>query len=94
MTWFVYVLECGDGTLYTGITTDLERRVDEHNTSTKGARYTRARRPVRLLASWIHDDRAAATQAEARLKRLPRREKLARIAAAQAEQSEQGEEDP
>ena len=47
--YFVYILECADGTLYTGITTDLERRLDEHNNSSKGAKYTRARRPVVLV---------------------------------------------
>lgn len=45
----MYVLECSDGSYYCGITTDLKRRVDEHNTSRKGAKYTRSRRPVRLI---------------------------------------------
>ena len=49
--WFVYILECADGSLYTGITTDLERRVSEHNEGKLGARYTRARRPVKLRYS-------------------------------------------
>jgi len=47
--WFVYIVECNDKTLYTGITTDLERRIKEHNYSSKGAKYTSKRRPVRMV---------------------------------------------
>lgn len=93
MAWFVYVLECSDGTLYTGITTDVARRVEEHNGSPKGARYTRARRPVLLVATWTHPDRKAASRAEAQFKRLGRAEKLARVTAAHSEQCQKGEED-
>ena len=46
--WYLYVVECADGTLYTGITTSISRRIDEHNYGTRGAKYTRSRRPVRL----------------------------------------------
>ncbi|MGD9028866.1 MAG: GIY-YIG nuclease family protein [Anaerolineae bacterium] len=77
--WFLYVLHCADGTLYTGVTTDLARRLKEHN-SGHGARYTAGRRPVVLLGAWPFADRGAAQRAEARFRRLPRREKLLRIA--------------
>lgn len=50
--WFLYTCECSDGTIYTGITTDVKRRIREHNNSKRGARYTRRRRPVTLLAVW------------------------------------------
>ncbi|MDH5185029.1 MAG: GIY-YIG nuclease family protein [Gammaproteobacteria bacterium] len=74
--WFVYLLECADQSLYTGITTDLERRVDEHNGSKLGARYTRSRRPVRLLYHERYDDRSSATQREIQIKRFSRKEKI------------------
>lgn len=74
--WFVYMLECADGTIYTGCTTDVDRRVREHNTSSRGARYTRSRRPVRLLISFPMNSRSAALREEIRVKRLPRAEKL------------------
>lgn len=75
--WCVYILECADGTFYTGVTTDVARRVAEHNDSARGARYTRARRPVALAASWPAEDRADACRTEAAIKRLTRREKIA-----------------
>ena len=74
-TWFVYLLRCADNTLYTGITTDLNRRLDEHNgkTSTnKGARYTRSRRPVCLVYSETLANRASASQREYAIKKLSR----------------------
>ncbi len=74
--WHLYVLQCADGTLYAGVTTDLQRRVKEHNSGTRAARYTRARRPVSLLRSWALPDRSAATRAEAAFKRLARARKL------------------
>jgi putative endonuclease len=79
-TWHLYVLQCADGTLYAGVTTDLERRLEEHNIGPKGARYTRARRPVTLLHAWNLPDRSAATKAEAAFKRLSRAHKLEVIA--------------
>ena len=79
MSWFLYVLRCSDETLYTGITTDPARRLREHNQGPRGARYTRARRPVELLASWVYEDRSSATRAEIAFKALNRREKLRRI---------------
>lgn len=80
MNWYLYVLRCADGTLYTGVATDLERRVTEHNESPKGARYTRARRPVELVTAWIFEDRSAVCRAEYAFKQLSRKRKLAVIA--------------
>lgn len=74
--WFVYILECADQSLYTGITTDLERRLDEHNGSKLGARYTRSRRPVKLLHHENYVDRSTATQREMQIKRLNRNQKI------------------
>ena len=73
--WYVYLVRCSDDTLYCGVCTDLERRVEEHNTSPRGARYTRARRPVTLAWSSALPDRSAATREEARIKRLSRQAK-------------------
>lgn len=73
--WILYLIECrrGEGTLYyTGITTDMSRRFKEH-ASGKGARFTRANPPVRLVATREFPDRAAASRAEAALKKLPRK---------------------
>ena len=78
--YFVYVVECADKTLYTGVTTDLTRRVGEHNTSTKGAKYTRARRPVRLVYSHRYKTRSAAQIAESTIKKLSRAQKMQLIA--------------
>jgi len=69
-TWYVYIVQCADRSLYTGVTTDLLRRVDEHNNRPSGARYTRARRPVRLVYFESSDSRACACQREHALKRL------------------------
>lgn len=68
-TWFVYMIECVDGSLYTGITVDLAARFAAHG-SGRGARYMRLHPPRRLLAAEACDDRAAASRAEYRLKRL------------------------
>ncbi len=78
MSWFVYILRCRDGTLYTGITTDLARRLAAHRAGT-GARYTRARRPLRLVWREPQPDRSAAARREAQIKRMPRARKLALI---------------
>jgi putative endonuclease len=75
-TWHVYLVECADKTLYTGITTDLKRRIGEHNDSLKGARYTRAKRPVKLVYSEAAVSRSEASKREHELKKLPRSEKL------------------
>ncbi len=77
----LYILCCADNTLYTGITTDVERRVLEHNTSPKGAAYTRGRRPVQLVFQQDYPNRSLAQQAESQLKRLSRQEKLRLIQA-------------
>ena len=78
LSWRVYVLRCGDGTLYTGATNDLERRVAQH-ASGKGARYTRSRLPVRLVYDERAEGHGAALRREAALKRLTRAEKLALV---------------
>jgi putative endonuclease len=74
--YYLYILECADKTLYTGITVDLARRVKEHNDSKLGAKYTRARRPVKLVYSKKFRDRSAASKEENRIKGLTREEKL------------------
>jgi putative endonuclease len=73
--WLVYVVRCREGSLYTGATNDLPRRLKAHNAGT-GARYTRARRPVTLIWKRRAKDKSAALSLEARLKRLSRAEKL------------------
>lgn len=75
MTWFLYLLECKNGAFYAGITNNLESRFAAH-VSGKGARYTRANPPVKILASKVYSDRSSASIAEARLKHLPRDKKL------------------
>lgn len=77
--YFVYMLSCSDGTLYTGMTLDVERRVKEHNLSPKGAKYTRTRRPVQLVYTYSYTSRSAAQVEEARIKKLSRHAKLALI---------------
>lgn len=87
--WFVYMLECRGGRLYTGITTDPERRFSEHRGGTRGARFTRAHPPSALRAVARVADRGRALKLEAELKRLPRIRKLewaARHAVAGCEQ--------
>ncbi|MDP1645614.1 MAG: GIY-YIG nuclease family protein [Thiobacillus sp.] len=80
--WCVYMLRCADGSLYTGITTDIARRVAEHNgNSALGARYTRSRRPVQLVYVEAAANRAEATRREATIKLLDRARKLALCAA-------------
>lgn len=74
--WQVYILKCIDKTLYTGITTDLKRRVDEHNDSKLGARYTFGRRPVKLVYHKKFADRSLASKEEDRIKKLTRSDKL------------------
>jgi putative endonuclease len=77
MSHFVYMLRCADGSLYTGYTTDLAQRTRAHNGEiVGGARYTRGRRPVRLVYHCTYRDRSQALQAEADLKKLPRQKKL------------------
>ncbi len=76
--WFLYMVRCADDTLYTGITTDVERRISEHNSDDRiGARYTRTRRPVQLVYTEQVESRSAAAIREAAIKKLTRRQKLA-----------------
>lgn len=77
--YYLYILKCSDETLYVGITTDLKRRLKEHNSSDLGAKYTSGRRPVKLVYQAKFSSRSQASQAEARLKKLPRLKKLALI---------------
>lgn len=82
--WFVYMVRCADQSLYTGVATDVERRVTEHNHSDQlGARYTRSRRPVELVYQETCDNRSHACQREYALKQLSRGRKLALIEAEQ-----------
>ena len=73
--WFLYLLECANGSYYAGITTDVAARFSAHQQG-KGARYTRANPPIRILAQAEYADRSAASKAEWALKQLPRDEKL------------------
>jgi putative endonuclease len=74
--WYVYIVECSDTTLYTGVTTDIERRVMEHNSSKKGAKYTRNKRPVVLMTYFEFNDRSSACKEEYRIKQLTRLDKI------------------
>ena len=76
--WFVYILRCVDGTLYTGITKDLARRTRQHNDGT-ASRYTRSRRPVKLVYQEPQRSQSLALKREAAIKKLTRRQKLAMI---------------
>ena len=77
----MYILRCADDSLYTGIATDVKRRIQEHNEDNKrGARYTRGRRPVTLIYMEPCADRSTALQREARIKRMPRAAKMDLIA--------------
>ena len=74
-TWKLYILRCGDGTLYTGITTDVEKRLEAHR-SGKGAKYTRGRAPLDLVYREECGDHSAALKREAEIKKMSREEKL------------------
>jgi putative endonuclease len=76
MAWFLYLLECSDGSVYTGIAVDVQARFDKH-VSGEGARYTRSRKPVQVLASFELTDRSSASRAEYWVKRLSPSEKRA-----------------
>ena len=76
-TWLVYLLECADGTLYCGVTNNMDRRISQHNGQIPGgARYTRGRRPVRLLANRACGDKSEALRLEKAVKSRPRTYKL------------------
>ena len=77
MKYFVYIVRCVDDTLYTGITTDVERRVKEHNAGNMGAKYTKMRRPVRLVYADEFCNRSVASKEEFRIKKLSRIQKEA-----------------
>ena len=74
-TWFVYILKCSDNSLYTGITTNLERRLKEHNLG-KGAKYTRTRIPCILVYKKEYPNRSESSKEEIRIKKLSRKDKL------------------
>jgi len=77
--YFVYIVECVDGTLYTGITTDVQRRVEEHNNSEKGAKYTRTRRPVRVVYEASFPSRSIASKREYQIKHTFSRQQKLRL---------------
>jgi putative endonuclease len=74
-SYFTYMVLCADNTLYTGIATDLKRRIEEHNSSNKGAKYTKARRPVTLVYSEEHPDRSSASKREYLIKKMTKSDK-------------------
>ncbi len=76
MAYYVYMLECCDNTLYTGIAKDVHKRLKEHNTSEKAAKYTRARRPLKLVYTQELPTRSEALKREYAIKKLKREEKL------------------
>ena len=73
--WYLYVVECRDGTLYTGVSTDVLRRVHEHNHTSRGAKYTRTRGPVKLVWEKKYNNRSEAQSAEFKFKKLTRNKK-------------------
>ncbi len=79
MSYFIYILKCADDTLYVGYTTDLERRLDQHNNSKRGARYTKARRPVCLVYSEKFKTLSEALKREIEIKKWQKGKKLALI---------------
>lgn len=76
---FVYILECADGTLYTGYATDVSKRLWEHNNSDKGAKYTRYRRPCKVVYTEAFETRSEAMKRESAIKKLSREKKLSLI---------------
>jgi predicted GIY-YIG superfamily endonuclease len=76
--WFIYILRCADGSLYTGITKDIKRRCQQHNDGT-ASRYTRSRRPAKLVWQEVQPSRSSALKREAAIKAMTRQEKLALI---------------
>ena len=77
--YYLYILECADKTLYTGITTNLKRRIEEHNSQKNGAKYTLARQPVKMVYFRKLKNRSLASKEEARIKKLKKLEKLKMI---------------
>ena len=77
--WQVYMVLCNDGTLYTGITNDLEKRIEAHNSGKDGARYTRSRRPVKLVYSEEAGSKSTAAKLEYKIKKMTRAKKMEMI---------------
>ena len=77
--YYLYIVRCNGGTLYTGIATDVRKRLEEHRSGRRGAKYLRGRGPIQLVFAEVAGDRARASQLEYRVKKLPRSEKLALI---------------
>lgn len=77
--YYLYILKCADSTLYTGITTNLQRRVQEHNANNLGAKYTRGRRPVELVYFQEFNNRSEASKEESLIKKLTRLQKMTLI---------------
>ena len=75
MSWYLYVVRCADDSLYTGVTTNLKRRLHEHNSTKRGAKYTKTRRPVNLVYFEEYESRSAAQSAESFFKKLRKEEK-------------------
>ena len=84
MTWHIYIIECSDGSLYTGVTNDLDKRITAHNAG-RGAKYTKSRRPVHLRYSETARDRKQASQREHVIKSLQKSAKISLIASKLAE---------
>ena len=80
--WYLYILRCGDGTLYTGITTDVEKRLETHRAG-KGAKYTRGRQPLELVYQEICENHSHALKRELAVKRLTRLEKEKLVASSE-----------
>jgi putative endonuclease len=78
--WYLYILRCADSSLYTGITTDVGRRTKEHNAGRSGAKYTKARRPVKVIYTESFTNRSQASKREAEIKKLSRLKKLSLVA--------------
>lgn len=79
-TWYLYMLECADGSIYTGITVDVAARFAAHSAG-RGGNYTRSHSPVRVLATFAYADRSSASKAEYQMKQLPAAEKRRRASA-------------
>ncbi|MFZ6036255.1 MAG: GIY-YIG nuclease family protein [Patescibacteria group bacterium] len=80
--YILYIVKCADRTFYTGICRDVKKRLVEHNTTDRGAKYTRARRPVRLVYQRTYRNRSTASRAEARVKQMTRADKIKMIRSA------------
>ncbi len=74
--WWTYIIKCSDGSLYTGITKYIERRIEEHNSSIKGANYTKTRRPVKLVYKESYLDRSSSSKRESVIKKLTRKDQF------------------